>query len=205
MTGDDIELGDGLKLAGKSDARLIGDITADAFRNDPFNLWLFGKFAGIRNLFSLQARNIYVPRGYCYSLGNEGACMWMLPGGDASFSNWDYFRFAVPTALYCGLDAVKRGIKTGEAMEAVHPQFPHAYLFSIGLRPSAQGKGLGRKLIAPVLSACDRKGIPAYLENSNPANHGFYSSCGFEICGEPLHPEPGSPPLVPMLRQPRPA
>ncbi|MEZ5679753.1 MAG: GNAT family N-acetyltransferase [Erythrobacter sp.] len=203
MTAEDIEIGDELRLAGRRDARLIGDITADAFRNDPFNLWLFGNFAGIRNLFHLQARSIYVPRGYCYSLGNEGACMWMLPGGDSSFSTWDYARFALPTLLLCGPGAVKRGIKTGEEMERVHPQFPHAYLFSIGVRPSAQGKGLGRKLIAPVLAACDRIGMPAYLENSNPANHGFYSSCGFEICAEPLHPEPGSPPLVPMLRQPR--
>lgn len=205
MTGDDIVLDDGLVRANKAGARAIGSITAEAFRNDPFNLWLFGNFAGIRNLFHLQARSIYVPRGYCYSLGDEGACMWMLPGGDASFSGWDYFRFAVPTLLLCGPGAVQRGIKTGEAMDAVHPHFPHAYLFSIGVRPASQGKGLGRKLIQPVLDACDRQGVPAYLENSNPANHGFYTACGFEICGDPLHPEPGSPPLVPMLRQPRPA
>ncbi|QPC99808.1 GNAT family N-acetyltransferase [Qipengyuania soli] len=203
MDAGEIDLGLQLNHASKRDARKIGSITADAFRNDPFNLWLFGNFAGIRNLFHMQARNIYVPRGYCYSLGDEGACMWMLPGGDASFSNWDYFRFAVPTALMCGPGAVKRGILTGEAMDSVHPNFPHAYLFSIGVRPAAQGKGLGRKLIAPVLAACDRAEMPAYLENSNPANHGFYSSCGFEVCGDPLHPQPNSPPLVPMLRQPR--
>jgi len=203
MQANDIDLGPELKRASRNDAALIGDITADAFRNDPFNLWLFGNFAGIRNLFNLQARQIYVPRGYCYSLGNEGACMWMLPGGDANFSFWNYVRFAIPTAILCGPGAVKRGIRTGEAMDARHPDFEHAYLFSIGVRQASQGKGLGRKLIQPVLDACDRAGLPAYLENSNPKNTGFYRSCGFEETGEPILPEPDSPPLVPMVRQPR--
>lgn len=203
MTADDIDLGNELRRAGGGEATTIGEITADAFRGDPFNRWLFGNFAGIRNLFRLQARHIYVPRGFSYRLGEDGACMWMLPGGDASFSFLDYARFAVPTVLLCGPGAVRRGIRTGEAMDAAHPGFPHAYLFSIGVRPSCQGKGLGRRLIRPVLDACDRAALPAYLENSNPANTAFYRGAGFEQCGEPIHPEPGSPPLVPMLRQPR--
>lgn len=203
MTPDDIDLGDDCRRAGTSEARLVGSITADAFRNDPFNLWLFGNFAGIRNLFHLQARRIYTPRGYCYTMGSDGACMWMLPGGDASFKAGDYWRFALPTLFLCGPGAVKRGIKTGEAMDARHPTFAHAYLFSIGVRQSAQGKGLGRKLIQPVLDACDRKGLPAYLENSNPANTGFYTSCGFTQLGDPIIVEPDAPPLVPMVREPR--
>ena len=203
MDASDIDLGPELTRAGPERAGMLGDITADAFRNDPFNLWLFNRFAGIRSLFHLQAKRIYAPRGYCYTHGNEGACMWMMPGGDSSFGQRDYAVFAIKTVLSCGPGAVKRGIRTGEAMEARHPDFPHAYLFSIGVRPSGQGKGLGRKLIAPVLQACDRTGTRAYLENSNPANTGFYASCGFENLGEPILPEPGSPPLQPMVREPR--
>ena len=203
MTADDIVLGDDLSRAGPDDARLLGDITADAFRNDPFNAWLFGNFAGIEHLFRLQARRIYSRRGYCYTIGSEGACMWMMPGGDASFSTMDYAAFAIPTLLKCGAGAVRRGIRTGEAMETRHPSFEHAYLFSIGVRQSARGKGLGRKLIKPVLDACDLTNTIAYLENSNPANRGFYASCGFEEMGEPIIPEKGAPPLIPMVRQPR--
>lgn len=200
---DEIKLPDGIEKAGPADAKRIGAITADAFRNDPFNLWLFKNFAGIAALFDLQATRIYGPRGYCYSAGDEGACMWMMPGGYASFGSGDYWRFAIRTLFASGPAAIGRGIKTGEAMEKRHPDFPHVYLFSIGVRPSAQGKGLGRKLIAPVLDACDRTGTRAYLENSNPANTAFYSSCGFENLGEPIHPTPDSPPLQPMVREPR--
>ena len=200
---DAIELPPDIVRAGPGDAKKIGDITADAFRNDPFNLWLFENFAGIRALFDLQATGIYVPDGFSYRIGDEGACMWMMPGGDASFGLGFYARFALRTLFASGPGAVARGIKTGEAMDARHPDFPHAYLFSIGVRPSAQGKGLGRRLITPVLEACDRTGTRAYLENSNPANTAFYTSCGFAELGAPIHPTEDSPPLQPMVREPR--
>lgn len=203
MQISDIDLGTGLTRAMvRSEADVIGDITADAFRNDPFNLWLFGNFAAISALFHAQARRIYVPNGFSYRSGEEGACMWMLPDQHANFGLTDYAVISWSTLIRSGPRAVVRAIKTGTAMDAQHPEFPHAYLFSIGVRPSAQGKGLGRKLIQPMLDACDRAGVRAYLENSNPANTGFYNSCGFEQFGEPIHPEPESPPLVPMLREP---
>ena len=198
-----IHLPDGIVRTGTSEAEHVGEITADAFRQDPFNLWLFRKFGGIRALFLLQSRRIYGPRGYCYRAGDDGACMWMMPGGDPSFSRGDYWRFAISTLLTSGYGAIGRGIKTGEAMEKRHPEFPHAYLFSIGVRPQARGTGLGRKLISPVLEACDRTGTRVYLENSNPANTGFYASCGFVDLGDPILPEPDSPPLQPMVREPR--
>ena len=204
MQAEDIDLGAELQRAGAKDAKLLGDITADAFRNDPFNLWLFRNFAGIRSLFRFQAKRIYTRYGFCYRLGDKGACMWMLPGNHSNFTRTDYAIFAVNTLLTSGPKAISRGIKTSEAMAKRHPEFHHAYLFSIGVRPSAQGQGLGRRLIQPMLDACDQAGVRAYLENSNPDNTGFYNSCGFEQLGEPIHPEPDSPPLVPMLREPRP-
>jgi ribosomal protein S18 acetylase RimI-like enzyme len=198
-----IQLAEELQRAGLADAARIGEITAEAFRHDPFNLWLFRNFAGIRALFGLQAKRVYGPRGYCYSAGDDGACMWMMPGGDTALRTSDYLHFAANTLLASGPGAIGRGLKTGKAMEARHPEFPHAYLFSIGVRERARGTGLGRRLIAPVLDACDRTGTRAYLENSNPANAGFYVSCGFVVLGGPIHPAPDSPPLQPMIREPR--
>ena len=202
MTADDIELDDGLVRARTGEGGLVGDITAAAFRNDPFNLWMLGRYPAIRALFRHQAKRIYVPRGFVYRAGTDGACMWALPGTDTLFTRLDYYLFALPTLVYSGPAAIARAVKTGEAMEKSHPTFPHAYLFSIGVRPEKQGTGLGRRLIQPVLDACDRAEMPAYLENSNPANTGFYASCGFEPVGE-IRPTPDAPPLVPMLRQPR--
>ena len=113
MTADDIVLGDDLSRAGPDDARLLGDITADAFRNDPFNAWLFGNFAGIEHLFRLQARRIYSQRGYCYTSGTDGACMWMMPGGDASFNTMDYAAFVSP--CYSIAERAQLGAESGRA------------------------------------------------------------------------------------------
>jgi ribosomal protein S18 acetylase RimI-like enzyme len=198
----DVELGDGLVRAGPAEADTIAQITADAFRTDPFNRWLFGNYAGMAGVFGALARHVYTPRGFCYRLGEDGAAMWMMPGGDVEPP-----LKALP-ALYGAVlfrsswGAKRRTDATVAAMSAHHPQFAHAYLFTIGVRPHARGKGNGHRLIRPVLDACDRAGLPAYLENSNPANCGFYGSCGFERQAM-IEVGPGAPPLEAMLRQPR--
>ena len=201
MTDDDIALGPDLIRAGRGEDRLIGDITADAFREDPFNRWLFGSFEGMAGVFRALARHVYLPRGFVYRLGDEGAAMWMLPDGDIAPP-----LAAQPALIWSVLARSSRGAyaraeQAVAAMEKAHPRFPHAYLFTIAVRPASRGKGRGRELIAPVLQACDRLGIPAYLENSNPANCGFYGACGFERVAM-IQPA-GAPPLEAMLRQPK--
>jgi ribosomal protein S18 acetylase RimI-like enzyme len=101
-----------------------------------------------------------------------------------------------------GLGALKRGKAAGDAMAKHHPTQPHAYLFTVGVASAGRGRGLGRRLIEPVLDACDRTGTMAYLENSNPANRRFYASLGFERV-ELFHATPDSPPLEAMQRLPR--
>ncbi|GGD94551.1 N-acetyltransferase [Tsuneonella deserti] len=196
-----IRLGDSLTRARPSGAGAIAAITADAFREDPFNRWLFGSFSGMAGVFGALARHVYVPRGFSYLLDDAGAAMWMLPGGDSEPP------LAALPGLYASVifksswGARRRTDATVAAMARHRPTFDHAYLFTIGLRPHAQGKGHGRKLIQPVLDACDRAGLPAYLENSNPANRGFYRSCGFERVAM-IEVMPGAPPLEAMLRAP---
>ena len=202
MHANDIQLGPELTRANRGDARQVGAITADAFRDDPFNRWLFGTQAGIEGVFGAMARYVYVPKGFSYRLGDEGAAMWMLPGGDGT-PPWQAIpAFFWAVKLRSSRGASQRVDRAVAAMQAAHPDFPHAYLFTIGVRPRAQGKGLGRRLIAPVLAECDRLGLPAYLENSNPANRGFYGANGFERT-EMIEVEPGAPPLEAMLRRPR--
>ena len=202
MTPDSIDLGYRLRRAGTSRAAAVGDITADAFSEDPFNRWLFGRTEGMAGAFRALARHVYCPRGLAYTLGDEGAAMWLMPGGDPEPP-----LAAKPALLWAIMGKSSRGAYTRAnravaAMAAAHPKIPHVYLFTIGVRKAHRGKGLGRQLIAPVLAACDAARLPAYLENSNPANRGFYGSCGFERIGM-IEAESGTPPLEAMLRQPR--
>jgi RimJ/RimL family protein N-acetyltransferase len=65
-------------------------------------------------------------------------------------------------------------------------------------RPSRQGHGHGTALLRPILDRCDREGVPAYLEASNPRCARLYERLGFTTTGtiRPL----GAPPIQLMWR-----
>ena len=88
-----------------------------------------------------------------------------------------------------------------EQMAKYHPSEPHWYLPLIGVDPAHQGKGCGSALMTYALQECDRHHSPAYLESTNPRNIPLYRRHGFEVLGTIQ--VGASPPLVPMLRQPR--
>jgi ribosomal protein S18 acetylase RimI-like enzyme len=88
-----------------------------------------------------------------------------------------------------------------EQMEAIHPSEPCWYLPMIGVDPACQGRGYGSALLRHALERCDRDGLPAYLESSNPRNVPLYERHGFEVIGSIQ--AGSSPALTPMLRRPR--
>ena len=65
-----------------------------------------------------------------------------------------------------------------------HEQFcpePHLYLGMIGVSPTFQGEGIGRKLLEPVLKKADRTNMPCYLETTTTGAVRFYERLGFEV------------------------
>lgn len=199
----DIQLPDTIRPAARRDWRQLGDITAEAFADDPFNLWLFGSGRALRPLFRIMARDIYLKEGFCHIHGDEAATMWATNESNLGFPNLSLFQLMAAQMIHGTKGSMKRGMAAGAAMEKHHPKEPHVYLFTIGTRKAARGKGLGKAMMNPVLTAADTVGLPVYLENSNPANHGFYSSFGFEKIDE-FSVLDDSPPMAPMWREPRP-
>jgi ribosomal protein S18 acetylase RimI-like enzyme len=88
-----------------------------------------------------------------------------------------------------------------EQQAAFHPHDPHWYLPLIGVDPWKQGKGYGTALLRHSLQNCDRDGLIAYLESTNPRNNPLYERFGFEVIG--VIQAADSPPMWPMLRKPR--
>lgn len=198
----ELDLPEGVRTATPADWRQLGDITAEAFFEDPVNEWIFGTPRAIRSAFSVLARDVYSKRGQCCLAGDGGAAMWCMSETNRNLPTMSMLALAAGVARWGTKGAVKRAITAGETMDANHPDDPHMYLFTIGTRKSARGQGVGKALIRPMLAACDKARLPAYLENSNPANTGFYVSHGFERMklfevGE------GSPALEAMWRAPR--
>ncbi len=206
LKASDIAPQPGIQTVGAESVTALADITADAFRDDPFNRWLFGGLAPMHRTFANLAQHIYAPNGFCQILNENGeglaATMWLLPGDKAEATGTGMLKTYWGLFASGGPGALMRGKAAGDAMEKHHPAEPHAYLFTVGVAGAGRGRGLGRRLLEPVLAACDRTGTKAYLENSNPANHRFYLSLGFERV-ELFHATPESPPLEAMQRLPR--
>lgn len=77
------------------------------------------------------------------------------------------------------------------------------YLEVLGVRPDAQRRGHGRRLLVPVLDEADRTRASCYLETSREENVRYYEGFGFRVVGAVPALEPDGPVEVQMLRGPR--
>ena len=197
-----IDLPPAMRRAARQDWRAVGEIIGEAFRDDPVNRYLFGTAEGVRSAMMVLAHHVYVPVGESSLLDDKGATMWLPPGAAPKFGPWPQIVFALGQLRHGKRGAMKRALHLASLMEKHHPGEPHMSLFAIGTTVAARGQGVGKALMRPMLDACDRTGTPAYLENSNPANHGFYTSFGFEKVAE-FEVGPDGPPMAPMWREPK--
>ena len=190
-----------VKRAGRDQAALVGEILADAFGADPVGKWISPDPEYPAWCWPLLVP-LMVPPGELYLAGEGlGAAIWVPPGAKLDMKLglavlWDYWR-------RFGLGSILRFFRLMIPMEKQHPKDPHYYLFAVGVRSEAKGRGIGSALLEPVLQECDRRKVVAYLENSNPLNLPFYQRHGFEVRGEITMPRNG-PTLSLMYRDPIP-
>ncbi len=66
------------------------------------------------------------------------------------------------------------------------PRQPNYLVGVIGVHPEAQGRGVGRRLLAAIqaLSAAHPASIGVYLDTENPASKAFYEHCGYRVIGQ---------------------
>lgn len=132
-----------------------------------------------------------------------GSASWLPPGGIPRSKGRELRVYAAcARALLTGRNR-RTGIKLLAAVENAHPEQPHWYLALLGVDPTRQGQGLGRELLMPVLTRCDREIEAAYLETQKPENLPFYERFGFKVLDEVG--VPGSPPVWLMWRDPDPS
>lgn len=133
----------------------------------------------------------------------EATAVWLPPGAFP----WTARRKlrAVPnvsrvmTADPCAFPAF---VRYGKIVERHHRDEPHWYLVALSVRPERQRRGLGRRLLEPILERADRDGLPCWLETADPTNVGYYERFGFEVFGDPLAVIRDGPELIAMRRLP---
>jgi GNAT superfamily N-acetyltransferase len=161
---------------------------ADGFDQDPLMTFFFPDASrrgpALDGFFGI-CLTAGLRRGHTYGLADlTGAAIW-APPDVSSLSRPDGERLRALMHEEGGDEGVARLEAFATAAGQHHPRStPHFYLFIAGVASSAQGRGAGAELLAPVLAICDRDRTPAYLESSNARNVPFYERLGFEVVSE---------------------
>jgi len=178
-----------VRLIGRNEATLLGEILADAFAEDPVFQWLIdpnvrNRDQRMRMFFTSMSRSYLRQAKPCYISGDgSAAAMWAAPGKWALPMSEMALEAAPQTAAFGR--RLQRALRTQLQIEGLHPKSPkHWYLGYLGARQENQGQGFGSQLLREVLSKADADGVPAYLESSNERNVPLYERHGFKVVEE---------------------
>lgn len=198
-----------VRAAHRGEARVLGEVLADAFADDPVFAWLIppqlpGRDARMRTFFTSMSR-MYLRQGKpCYLTADASAAAlwsapgaWVLPPGQIALEAapaWLAFR-----------SRLLRALRVQMQIEHLHAgqRAPHWYLGYLGARRGHQGQGLGSELLREVLAGAGGNRVPAYLESSNQRNLPLYERHGFRVVGE-LRALGRGPTIWRMWREPQP-
>jgi ribosomal protein S18 acetylase RimI-like enzyme len=182
----------------KADIDKACGVLFEAFQDDPFFLYAFGKRHNDKTLVSMMHR-FTLRLGLRYGLVQsptaaiEGVAIWLSPG-HASITPSRAVRAGV---FGLGMHFLKEGMIAGSFIQRMaafstfsdqlhkrHAHLPHWYLLAIGIDRRDRGKGYGSRLLRPMLARCDSERLPCYLETHNEANLELYRHFGFQIMEE---------------------
>jgi GNAT superfamily N-acetyltransferase len=112
---------------------------------------------------------------------------------------------AIPTMLRLLLRAPRHVLaleRLGAATDAAFPDQDASYIEAMGVRPDAQGRGHGRRLMDRIIKESERTQVGCYLATVT-ANVPFYEELGFCVLREVDGARHGTPTGVRMLRVPQ--
>lgn len=178
------------------------DVLARAFLDDPLYLHILPendeRSQSLRRLFGAVV-------GYTLRYGQvyttplvEGAACWLSPG-NTRVTFWRMLRVGLEFQRAVGrmrADARRQLLDALAFTDEIHKRLmagpdmgSHWYLWALGVSPASQGRGIGGKLIRPVLARSDRGRAPCYLETLNERSVAFYQRWGFEVRSVEVVPE----------------
>lgn len=193
-----------VRPADAAESAVVSDVLAAAFDEDPVFGWMMPapakRLRRLVRFFAIELGAIVFPKGTVWTTdARDGAALCLPPG------EW---RMPPTVALGHGVAYTRvfgprlpHSLALLSQMERKHHRRPHYYIPYVGVRPEIQGRGIGSELLRPILERCDREGLPAYLEATCERNVALYERLGFERRHE--FSVLGSPPLLPMLREPQ--
>jgi GNAT superfamily N-acetyltransferase len=169
-----------------TDLETLVDALSDSFTEDPMFNWLFPTTTLYPHFFRMLVKDVYLPRGIVH-IDDEGraAALWLPPEQRKKMApRLRLLRFGLKVFHQNGLRPLWRVLRQGSIFAKHHPVEPHYYLQFIGCYRQDQGQGIGAALLKQGIRICDERGMPAYLECSNPRNVPLYERHGFVVRGK---------------------
>ncbi len=172
-----------------ADVAAVRGVLGAAFADDPMLRWIF---RGVEAQEHATAAWIGLFVEAFASVGTvdvvlvEGAvvatALWRTDGRSLPFSDAP----SVGGLMTAMLGAERTAqVGAGLAVFAEHkPEPPYHYLMFLGVRPTHQGRGLGRLLVAEGQRRAAADGQGVHLESTNTRNLPFYASLGFSTVAE---------------------
>ena len=189
-----------IKTVTRSDAdRAVANVVL-AFSADPIARWFYPDLHQyllyLPSFVQAFAGRSFEHNSAYYVDGYMGAALWLPPDVHPDENALvELLKRSIPEENQAEIFAFM------EEMDSSHPSEPHWYLPMIGVDPAQQGNGYGSALLKHSLGRCDAEGKLAYLEASSPKSVPLYRRHGFDLVGRIQ--VGSSPPLFPMLREPR--
>lgn len=164
------------------------EVLTQAFLADPLMRYAFADWGAaiatpLRALFSFSCEVRYELDWPLFGVAHDGRLAGILGVTEVDDKPWpatlaaiyDRFVEAIGPA-----SAARFGRYPGLA-DPHRPTVPNYGVGVLGVYPSAQGRGLGRRLLDAVhrLSAVHPTSTGVYLDTENPASKAFYERCGY--------------------------
>ena len=188
-----------VQVATAAERDAVNAILTLAFSGDPASRWTWPDPKAYLEAFphfAIAFGGAAFEKGSALRVGSAGAALWLPPGTHPDEAALDALMERTADAA-----TAVDGPKLMQQMASYHPHEPHWFLPLLGVDPAQQNKGVGGALLRHVTDQCDRDGVLAYLDSSNPRNIPLYQRHGFEIVGRA---QSGSSPVItPMLRKPQ--
>jgi GNAT superfamily N-acetyltransferase len=203
-------VGIGVRRVTVGDRPTVLAVAARAFWNDPlfdfFARDLLHEYRLLPLLLDAYLREIESSRGESWVGEVDGRLRafagWVAPDGADRSVRHELVRTVRMLPVVARARHSIKAIRLFMEVDKRHPTEPHWYLGLLVTDPGAQGRGVGTRLLAPVLERCDQEGHFAYLETQKEANVAWYARSGFEVADVVRLED--TPPVWLLRRDPRP-
>jgi GNAT superfamily N-acetyltransferase len=168
-------------LAERKDFGRLAGLLRRAFDDEPVQRWLFPTSWRRHAASELWFRGMLHDARRCGRVERlrdfSSVAVWCAPGAPRDHGGLMPALFHV--MVVSDRRAARRKAELDGALAERRPAAPHWYLAALATELQTRQQGRGRKVLAPTLAACDREGVRAYLETSEPRSIPFYERLGF--------------------------